>query len=116
VCFLERKGADLVGCDIDENYVTPENRKAPRGRENIEANARAVDYLFLALCQDEFERVMGKDQACKIWGKLKVAHGGDSHVWGRLFNVYRNEYENFVHLPGESIDAMFHHFTSMLTT
>jgi hypothetical protein len=25
--------------------------------------------------------------------------------------TYRREYENFTHLPGESIDALFHRFT-----
>ncbi|EFE88091.1 hypothetical protein, partial [Bifidobacterium breve] len=32
----------------------------------------------------------------------------------RLFTVYRKEYENFVHLPGESVDDMFKHFTSIV--
>jgi len=74
---------------IDENYVTPLNLEAPGAKDKFEANAKAVDYLFRALSPDEFESVLGEDLACKIWSKLKVAHGGDSHVKARLFSVYR---------------------------
>jgi hypothetical protein len=28
-----------------------------------------------------------------------------------MYATYRREYENFNHLPGESIDALFHMFT-----
>jgi hypothetical protein len=28
-----------------------------------------------------------------------------------MYATYRREYENFTHLPGESIDALFHSFT-----
>jgi hypothetical protein len=41
---------------------------------------------------------------------LKNAHAGNTQVQARLFATYRREYENFTHLPGESIDAMFQHF------
>jgi hypothetical protein len=42
---------------------------------------------------------------------LKNAHAGNAQVQARLFATYRREYENFTHLPGESIDAMFQRFT-----
>jgi hypothetical protein len=44
--------------------------------------------------------------ACRIWEQLKNAQ-----VQSRLFATYRREYENFTHLPGESIDSMFQRFT-----
>jgi hypothetical protein len=42
---------------------------------------------------------------------LKNAHAGNVQVLARLFATYRKKYENFTHLPGESIDAMFQRFT-----
>jgi hypothetical protein len=42
---------------------------------------------------------------------LKKAHAGNAQVQARLFATYRREYDNFTHLPGESIDAMFQRFT-----
>lgn len=112
--FMRGKGIALWEVTIDETYVTPPNLQAPGAKDKFEANAKAVDYLFRALSPEEFERVMGEDLACKIWKKLKVAHGGDSHVKARLFSLYRREYENFTHLPGESIDSMFQRFTSIV--
>jgi hypothetical protein len=41
----------------------------------------------------------------------KEAHVGNAHVQARMYATYRREYENFTHLPGESIDALFQRFT-----
>jgi hypothetical protein len=82
---------------------------APGSREMFDANNKAVDYLYRSLCESEFERVQTEDLACKIWEQ--DAHVGNAQVQARLFVTYRGEYENFTHLPGESIDAMFQRFT-----
>jgi hypothetical protein len=49
--------------------------------------------------------------ACTIWTVLKEAHVGNAQVQARIYATYRREYENFTHLPGESIDALFQRFT-----
>jgi hypothetical protein len=49
--------------------------------------------------------------ACRIWEQLKNAHAGNAQVQAWHFATYRREYENFTHLLGESIDAMFQWFT-----
>jgi hypothetical protein len=49
--------------------------------------------------------------ACRIWEQLKNAHDRNAQVQARLFATYQREHENFTHLPGESIDAMFQRFT-----
>jgi hypothetical protein len=41
---------------------------------------------------------------------LKNTHAGNAQVQAQLFATYRREYKNFMHLPGESIDAMFQRF------
>jgi hypothetical protein len=38
-------------------YVQPMNFLAPGSRDMFDANNKAVDYLFRALCQHEFDRV-----------------------------------------------------------
>jgi hypothetical protein len=75
------------------------------------ANNKAVDYLFRALCQSKFDWVHTENLACRIWTHLKEAHVGNTHVHARMYATYRREYENFTHLPGESIDALFQRFT-----
>jgi hypothetical protein len=42
---------------------------------------------------------------------LKEAHVGNAQVQARMYATYRREYENFTHIPGESIDALFQRFT-----
>jgi hypothetical protein len=87
------------------NFLTPESR------DMFDANNKAVDYLFHALCQTEFDRVHTEHLACRIWSVLKEAHVGNAQVQARMYATYRREYENFTHLPGESIDALFQRFT-----
>jgi hypothetical protein len=84
---------------------------APGSRDRFDANNKAVDYLFRALCQPEFDRVHTEHLACRIWTVLKEAHVRNAHVQARMYATYRREYENFTHLPGESIDALFQRFT-----
>jgi hypothetical protein len=63
-----------------------------------------------SLCESEFERVQTKDLTCRIWEQQKNTPVVNAQVQARLFTTYRREYENFTHLPGESIDAMFQRF------
>jgi hypothetical protein len=42
---------------------------------------------------------------------LKEAHVENVQVQAWMYATYRREYENFTHLPGESIDALFQRFT-----
>jgi hypothetical protein len=72
-----------------------------------DTNNKAVDYLYRSLCEFEFERVRTEDLACRIWEQLKNAYAGNAQIQAQLFATYRREYDNFTHLPGESIDAMF---------
>jgi hypothetical protein len=80
-------------------------------RDMFDANNKAVDYLYRSLCESQFERVRTEDLAWRIWEQLKNAHAGNAQVQARLFVIYQREYENFTHLPSESIDAMFQRFT-----
>jgi hypothetical protein len=57
--------------------------------------------------QPEFDRVHTKHLACRIWLVLKEADVGNAQVQARMYATYRREYENFTHLPGGSIDALF---------
>jgi hypothetical protein len=109
--FLHGKGQILWDGTVDTGYVQPMNFLAPGSRDMFDANNKAVDYLFRALCQPEFDRVHIKHLACRIWSALKEAHVGNAQVQARMYVTYRREYENFTHLPGESIDALFQRFT-----
>jgi hypothetical protein len=109
--FLRGKGQILWDVTVNTAYVHPMNFLAPGSRDMFDANNKMVGYLYCSLCELKFERVHTEDLACRIWEQLKNAHAGNAQVQARLFATYRREYENFTHLPGESIDAMFQHFT-----
>jgi hypothetical protein len=96
---------------VDIGYVQPMNFLAPGSRDMFDANNKAVDSLFCALCQPEFDRVHTEHLACRIWSVLKEAHVGNAQVQAQMYATYWREYEKFTHLPGESIDALFQRFT-----
>jgi hypothetical protein len=87
------------------------NFLTPGSRDMFDANNKAVDYLFRALCQFQFDRVHTENLACRIWTVLKEAHAGNAQIKARMYATYRREYENFTRLPGESINALFQRFT-----
>jgi hypothetical protein len=109
--FLHGKGQILWDVTVDTGYVQPMNFLAPGWRDMFDANNKAVDYLFCVLCQPEFDRVHTEHLACRIWSVLKEANVGNAQVQARMYATYQREYENFTHLRGESIDALFQRFT-----
>jgi hypothetical protein len=94
--FPPRQGSNPVGCHGEHNLCSSDELPCSR-----------IEYLYSSLCELEFEWVRTEDLACRIWEQLKNAHAGNAQVQARLVVTYRREYENFTHLPGESIDAMF---------
>jgi hypothetical protein len=109
--FLRGKGQILWNVTVDTGYVQPMNFVASGSRDMFDDNNKAVDYLFRALCQPEFDRVHTESLACRIWTVLKESHVGNAQVQARMYATYRREYENFTHLPSESMDALFQRFT-----
>jgi hypothetical protein len=109
--FLRGKGQILWDVTVNAAYVHPMNFLAPVSRDMFDTNNKVVDYLYHSLCESELERVRTEDLACRIWEQLKNAHAENTQVQARLFATYQREYENFTHLPSESIDAMFQCFT-----
>jgi hypothetical protein len=55
--FFRGKGQILWDVTVKTTYVHPNNFLAPGSRDMFDANNKAVDYLFRALCQSEFNRV-----------------------------------------------------------
>jgi hypothetical protein len=109
--FLRGKGQILSDVTVDTRYVQPMDFLALGSKDMFDANNKAVDYLFRALCQPEFDQVHTEHFACRIWSVLKEAHVGNAQVLARMYATYRREYENFTHLPNESINALFQRFT-----
>jgi hypothetical protein len=86
--FLRGKGQMLWDVTVDTAYVHLVNFLAPGSRDMFDANNKAVDYLFRALCQFEFDRVHTENLACKIWAQLKEAHVGNAQVQAQMYATY----------------------------
>jgi hypothetical protein len=67
VVFLLKKGKILWDVTLNATYVHPVNFLAPRSTDMHDVNNKAVDYLFHAPCQSEFNQVQTEDLACRIW-------------------------------------------------
>jgi hypothetical protein len=55
--FLRGKGQILWDVTVDTCYVQLMNFLAPRLRDMFDANNKAFDYLFRALCQHELDSI-----------------------------------------------------------
>ncbi|XP_022683469.1 uncharacterized protein LOC111257696 [Setaria italica] len=111
---LNSKGIGIWEITQDINYVIPATRVTQDDRDKYHANNKAVDILFASLSRAEFDRVEDLTLAHEIWSRLQSFHEGNSQVKARLFETYRREYENFVHLPSESADALFQRFLAIV--
>jgi hypothetical protein len=100
--FLHDKGRILWNVTVNTTYIHPMNFLAPGSRDMFDANNKAIDYLYRALCQFEFDRVQTEDLVCRIWEHLNNAHAENAQVQARLFATYRREYANFTYLPAEA--------------
>jgi hypothetical protein len=76
--FLREKGQILWDVMVDTGYVQSMDFLTPGSRDRFDANNKAGDYLFRALCQTEFDRVHTEHLACRIWMVLKEAHVGNA--------------------------------------
>jgi hypothetical protein len=88
VAFLRGKGQILCDVTVNTPYVHPINFLGSGSRDMFDTNNKAVDYLFRALCQSEFDQVQIEDLACRIWLELKNAHAGNAEVQAQLHATY----------------------------
>jgi hypothetical protein len=112
------QGIDWLVWEIceDATYVVlePRARVTQDQKDRHNANSRARTVLFSSLSLQEFERVSDCTTAREIWVRLQSYHDGTAQVKTRLYETYKREYENFTQLDGESIDAMFSCFQTIV--
>jgi hypothetical protein len=82
VAFHHGKGQILWDVTVDTSYVQPMNFLAPGSRDMFDADNKAVDYLFRALCQPQFDWMHIEHLACRIWLVLKE---GDAQVQAQMY-------------------------------
>jgi hypothetical protein len=112
------QGIDWLVWEIyeDATYIMlePRARVTQDQKDRHNANSRARTVLFSSLLLQEFERVSDCTNAREIWVRLQSYQEGTTQVKTRLYETYKREYENFTQLGGESIDAMFSRFQTIV--
>jgi hypothetical protein len=112
------QGIDWLVWEIceDATYVVlePRARVTQDQKDWHNANSRAHTVLFSSLSLPEFKRVSDCTSAQEIWARLQSYHEGTVQVKTRLYETYKREYKNFTQLDGESIDAMFSCFQTIV--
>jgi hypothetical protein len=110
-CFPPRQGSDPVGCHSEHNLCSSSELPCSRIEGHVRHQQQGGRLPVPCSVLIRVRTGPYRGVACRIWEQLKNAHGGNAQVQARLFATYRREYENFTHLPAESIDAMFQRFT-----
>src|SRR5574338_697182 len=73
-------------------------------------NAKAINMLFCALDQNEYNRVSICTTAYQIWQTLKTTHEGTSKVKQSKISMLKNQFQNFKMKQDESINDMYSRF------
>ena len=110
--YLLSQGSEIWEITQNAAYVIPDQRATPAQVDQYNANNKALNMLFAAVGDAEFQRVSYHVTAREIWTTLTEHHEGTAQVKARLFQTHRREYENFSQKPGESVQEMFTHFQS----
>ena len=79
-------------------------------------NASAINCLYCALSNDEFNRVSMCSLPYEIWKTLEVTHEGTNQVKKTKISMLVHNYELFKMEANESIGDMFTRFTNILNT
>ena len=112
--YLLSQGSEIWEITQNAAYVIPDPITTDPQRAQFNANSKAVNMLFAAVGDAEFQRVSHLSTAREIWTTLAEHHEGTAQVKARLFQTHRREYENFTQRPGESVEDLFGRFQSII--
>ena len=108
--YLLSQGSEIWDITQNAAYVIPPEVNSDPLRAQFFANSKAVNMLFAAMGDAEFQQVSHLSTAHEIWNTLAEHHEGTAQVKARLFQTHRREYENFTQKPGESVEDLFGRF------
>ena len=83
-------------------------------KKMTQLNAKAMNILYYALDDNEFNRISTCMSAKKIWDMLEVTHEGTNQVKKSKINMLVHKYELFKMEHDELITKIFTHFTDII--
>ena len=108
------------GSDLPMKMVNGQRVSKPKDEWNdediklYELNQIALHYLFNALSNDEFSRIMGCTSANELYDQLELTYEGANQVKDSKIKLFNTEYENFSMQLGDSIEQMHSMFWEII--
>ena len=112
--IIEKGPIKITKKESGAEVEKPEQEWSSDDLEKISKNFRALNILFCALDQTEFNRVCTCNSAKEVWDKLVVTYEGTSQVKQTKINIHLRQYELFKMTTDESIKDMFTRFTEIV--
>ena len=76
-------------------------------------NARAMNALYYAIDENEYNRISTCELAYEVYHSLEILHEGTNKVKEAKISGLVHKYELFKMIKGESIKEMFGRFTNI---
>ena len=114
--WLNVSNGPYIPIKIVNNIEVPklENKFDEHDMKKCSLNASAINCLYCALSNDEFNRVCMCSSAYEIWKTLEVTHEGTNQVKETKISMLVHNYELFKMEKNEPIGDMFTRFTHIL--
>ena len=103
---------------VQEEYTPPTSDYeywTNDAKKEATLNARAMNALYCAIDENEYNRISTCETAYEVWHSLEILHEGTNKVKEAKNSVLVHKYELFKVIKGESIKEMFGRFTSITT-
>lgn len=109
------EGFKIPTKDVDGvRVVKPKEEWSIIEKKACSLNAKAINCLFCALNEVEYNRVSICKTAKDIWDKLEITHEGTSQVKETKIDMLVHQYEMFKIDENEAISDMFIRFTNIV--
>ena len=95
------------------NPTTEYAEWTPAEKTAATINAKAINMLFCALDQNEYNRVSICTTAYQIWQTLKITHEGTNKVKQAKIAMLKSQFQNFKMKPNETINDMYSRFQTI---
>ena len=80
----------------------------------FDLNVRAINLLYCAINDEEFNRLSIYESAKEIWDRLKITYEGTPELKESRISILMDKFEKFKMIKGESIDDMHKRFLEII--
>ncbi|MCQ7416375.1 hypothetical protein NP118_23500, partial [Salmonella enterica] len=112
---IVEEGFKIPTKDVDGvSSIKPKEEWSINEKKACSLNAKAINCLFCALNEIEYNRVSICKTAKEIWDKLEITHEGTSQVKETKIDMLVHQYEMFKIDENEALSDMFIRFTNIV--